>query len=403
MPDQQGDGRRQEAGRDVHRFGFTLHNRFISDIKMITWFGDRHLSSTQKLFAFGIAMLPACACAQSSVTLYGTLDVGLLFTNKTLGSTAQGNAGKQFSLINAGLEPSAFGLQGKEDLGGGMKMTFKLESGVSLVNGGFDNSNGNFFGRQAWLALDGAFGQLKAGVQYSPFVLAIYESDPRNAGQFVTAFSVYADQTFSGTFNPNAVTYTSPQFAGFSTSIMYAPGGMPGDFRAGQQYSVAVRYQYSGLVVNAAMYDSSEGKNNAGLTTFQQPFSGRMIGVLYNFGAFTAKGSFTSYKVPTTVANGVASGGGNNVWNVGFDCYVLPQLNINSGLWYVRDPHDSANHGLVGALTARYFLSKSTSLYAEIGAANNHGHERLGLSIDNALYGVPGTTVGAVLGINKRF
>ncbi|VWB53169.1 porin [Burkholderia lata] len=370
---------------------------------MIKRFGDRHFSSTQKLFAFGIAMLPACACAQSSVTLYGTLDVGLLFTSRTMDSTTHGNAGKQFSLVNAGLEPSAFGLQGREDLGGGLKMSFKLESGVSLVNGGFDNSNGNFFGRQAWLALDGAFGQLKAGVQYSPFVLAIYESDPRNAGQFGTAFSVYADQIFSGTFNSNAVTYTSPQIAGFSTSVMVAPGGMPGDFRAGLQYSVSVRYQYQGLVVNAAMYDSSEGKNNAGLTTFQQPFSGRMIGMLYNFGSFTAKGSFTSYKVPTTDAGGVVSGGGNNVWNVGFDCYVLPQLNINSGVWYVRDPHDSANHGLVTAMTARYFLSKSTSLYAQVGAANNHGRERLGLSIDNALYGVPGTTVGAILGINKRF
>ena len=167
------------------------------------------LGTKKTIFALGIALLPAWTWAQSSVTLYGTLDVGMLFSSKTIDSATGANRGKQFSLINGGLEPSNFGLFGQEDLGGGLKATFRLESGVSVVNGGFDNSNGNLFGRQAWLALNGNFGELKAGVQYSPFVLAIYESDPRNAGQFGTAFSVYADNTFVGTFNPNAITYTS--------------------------------------------------------------------------------------------------------------------------------------------------------------------------------------------------
>jgi predicted porin len=362
-----------------------------------------HFSSKKSILALAISLLPACAWAQSSVTLYGTLDVGVLFTNKTLDSATGGNGGKQVSLISSGLVPTNFGLQGQEDLGGGLKATFKLESGVSLVNGGFDNSNGNLFGRQGWVALDGGFGELKAGVQYSPFVLAIYEADPRNAGQFGTAFSVYADNTFTGTFNPNAITYTSPSIGGFSTSVMYALGGMAGDFRAGQQYSVSARYGYGGLFVNAAMYTSTSGNSAAGLTTFQQPFSGRMIGAGYNFGPITVKGSFTSYKIPTTVANGVVSGGGNNVWNLGFDYLPLPDVDINSGVWYSVDPHNSDNHGILGALTARYFLSKATSLYAEVGVANNHGREHLGLSIDNALYGPPGTTVGTVIGINKQF
>ncbi|SAK87540.1 outer membrane protein (porin)-like protein [Caballeronia pedi] len=361
------------------------------------------LSSKQKILPLGLCLLPALASAQSSVTLYGTLDVGLLFTNKTLNTTTGENGGKQISLINAGLEPSNFGFQGQEDLGGGMKATFQLESGFSLVNGHFENSNGGVFGRQAWLALDGVFGRLKAGVQYSPFVLAIYEADPRNAGQFGTAFSVYGDQTFVGTFNPNAITYSSPSFAGFSGSVMYALGGVAGDFRAGQQYSISARYSYGGLVVNAAMYDSTSGNSTPSLGTFQQPFDGRMIGIGYNFGPLTVKGSFTSYKIPTTSVNGALMGGANNVWNVGFDYFPLPQLDLNSGVWYIRDPHDSDNHSIVGALTTRYFLSKSTSLYVEVGAANNHGREHTGLSIDNALFGAPGTTIGAVFGINKRF
>ena len=179
-----------------------------------------------------------------------------------------------------------------------------------------------------------------------------------------------------------------------------------------------------------------------------------MIGVGYHFDRLTVK-PFTSYKVPTTVAGEVVNGGTNNVWNVGFD-YCAAAADINGGVWYIRDPHNSDithcsalqgaddgggrsrerrhqqrgtsvstttrcrssistaawyirdphnsdNHALLGALTTRYFLSKATSLYMQVGAVNNHGRARFGMSIDNALYGVPGTTVGAIVGINKRF
>ena len=102
------------------------------------------------------------------------------------------------------------------------------------------------------------------------------------------------------------------------------------------------------------------------------------------------------------MAGEVVNGGTNNVWNVGFDYYALPQLDINGGVWYIRDPHNSDNHALLGALTTRYFLSKATSLYMQVGAVTTTA-ARDSMSIDNALYGVPGTTVGAIVGINKRF
>jgi predicted porin len=81
----------------------------------------------------GVAALlfAGAACAQSSVTLYGILDTGVLYTSRTVGAIAGQNAGKNFSLINGGLTPSIFGLTGTEDLGGGVKLSFKLESGFS--------------------------------------------------------------------------------------------------------------------------------------------------------------------------------------------------------------------------------------------------------------------------------
>ena len=44
-----------------------------------------------------------------------------------------------------------------EDLGGGLKASFTIESAFDTSNGGPDACNGNFFGCQAWVALGGKF------------------------------------------------------------------------------------------------------------------------------------------------------------------------------------------------------------------------------------------------------
>jgi predicted porin len=81
------------------------------------------------------------AHAQSSVTLFGIADSAILYTSKTLNLANGQNAGHRFSLITGGQAPSIFGLTGAEDLGGGMKAIFELESGINLATGSFANSN----------------------------------------------------------------------------------------------------------------------------------------------------------------------------------------------------------------------------------------------------------------------
>lgn len=92
----------------------------------------------------GFALLVSCgmAQAQSSVTLYGTVDGGVLFTNKTAGAQGQ-NTGHTIAMNDSGFLPSQFGISGIEDLGGGLKAKFNLDSGIDIGNGGFNNSNGN--------------------------------------------------------------------------------------------------------------------------------------------------------------------------------------------------------------------------------------------------------------------
>lgn len=340
-------------------------------------------------------LLAGMAQAQSSVTLYGLVDASLLYTSKTANS-AGGSAGRQFALSDSGLSPSQFGISGSEDLGDGLAVKFKLESGINMQNGAFGNSNGNLFGRQAWVAMDGRFGEVKAGLQFSPFFLAVYESDPRDASMFGSGVVNYIGNVLgTGIFNPNAVSYTSPILAGLHGSVMYALGGQAGNFQAGQQYSASLTYNNGSLMVDAALYDGNSGGTGQTPVPTTEEFVGRLLGASYKFGQLTAKVSFAKYKV--------AGSFNNNVYGGGVDYLVLPVLDINSGVWVTSDRNHTTNHSIMGALGAQYFLSKRTTAYAQVAVVNNHGAMNTGLSVNNALTGVAGTTTGVNLGIRHTF
>ncbi|PTB17096.1 porin [Trinickia symbiotica] len=336
------------------------------------------------------------AHAQSSVTLYGLVDAGLLYTSKTLNMETGGNAGKQFSLIDSGYSPSQFGLMGTEDLGGGVKAEFKLESGISVANGGVGISNGNFFGRQAWIALTSSAGEVKAGLQFSPFFLALYRLDPRDASLFGSSPIMYVGNVAAtGISNSNALSYTSPVIGGFQGSVLYALGGEAGNFAAGRQYSADLKYDNGSLLVDAAFYNGNAG----GTAQTPQPttveFFGRMLGISYKFGKVTAKASFASYKVAGSFSS--------NVYGGGLDYFVLPQLDLNGGVWFTSDRNNTSNHSVMGSLGAQYLLSKATAIYGQVGVVDNHGAMNTVLSISGATMGVQGTTVGAVVGVRHSF
>ncbi|QBR02957.1 porin [Paraburkholderia pallida] len=257
------------------------------------------------------------------------------------------------------------------------------------------------FGRQAWLALHGGFGEVKAGLQYSPFFLALYDLDPRGCSQFGSGLVPYLDNVVgTGVFNANALTWTSPALAGFQGRAMIALGGEAGNFQAGRQYSLSLRYDNGTLAVEGAFYDGNGGGTVATPLPTTVPFVGRTLGASYKIGSLTAKASFASYKV--------AGGFSNNVYGGGLDYFVLPQFDVNGGAWLTSDRHDTGNHSILAAVGANYLLSRTTTLYAQIGVVNNHGAMNTGLdvdgaSVDSALYGTRGTTVGGNVGVRHMF
>ncbi|MFP6562308.1 porin [Paraburkholderia sp. B3] len=352
-----------------------------------------------KLIAAATCLLAGGAAhAQSSVTLYGLVDGGLLYTSKTLNTTTGQNAGHQFSMIDSGNSPSQFGVMGTEDLGGGLKAEFKLESGISMSNGGLNDSNGNLFGRQAYVGLDSNYGDVKVGLQFSPFFLSVYELDPRDLSQFGSGLLPYLDSVIAtGIFNANSISYTSPKVYGFQGSVMLGLGGVAGDFQAGRNYSANLSYSTGTFLINAGFYDSNAG-GAATPVPSTYAFEGRVIGMSYKFGKLTAKASFTSYK-----GTGLAGSFNDNVYSGGLDWLVTPRVDLNGGVWYTSDRSDTTNHSVMGAIGTDYYLSRATTLYAQFGVVNNHGTMDTGLSVDSALNGAAGTTVGADIGIRHIF
>ena len=86
-----------------------------------------------------LAAAAALACsggafAQSTVTLYGVVDLGLRNGSGLTASNAPAS-GSAHSLGSGIHTTSRWGLRGSEDLGGGAKALFNLESGLNADTG----------------------------------------------------------------------------------------------------------------------------------------------------------------------------------------------------------------------------------------------------------------------------
>jgi GBP family porin len=126
----------------------------------------------KKQFGLALAMYAsvACAQAQSTVTVYGTLDAAM-----TLGGG--GGKAKSEQRLDSGVGPgSRLGFRGNEDLGGGMRAMFVIEMGLDSGTGGLQQG-GLAFGRQSLVGLGGKDWSVTMGRQYSPNLLAVYVTD----------------------------------------------------------------------------------------------------------------------------------------------------------------------------------------------------------------------------------
>lgn len=170
------------------------------------------------------------AHAQSSVTLYGIVDG---FVGQT-SATAVGGAKLSQAVVNtSGLQSSRWGVRGTEDLGGGLAAVFTAEAGFDTSTGANANTNaqgGTAFGRQVFVGLTGGFGTVALGRQLTAYdALRGATNNTFDANVFSTTSNVWGFAAGQGTAgysnrSNNAVTWKSPDFAGFSGAVSYGFG-----------------------------------------------------------------------------------------------------------------------------------------------------------------------------------
>ena len=164
----------------------------------------------------------ASAFAEPSVTLYGRIDTGLVYTHKNLDNTA--GSTDTFSMDSGVTTGSRWGLKGSEDIGNA-KVGFVLESGFNSDDG-TSGQNNRLFGREAQVNISGAYGTLYAGR------LASIASDSGAIGYlgdvsaFPSAYGFVGNQqgstgTAYGRYD-NTLAYETPTFGGLQGAIMYS-------------------------------------------------------------------------------------------------------------------------------------------------------------------------------------
>jgi predicted porin len=183
----------------------------------------------------------SAAYAQSSVTIYGTVDAGL---TKRTGTTAA--IGKR--------DNNKLGFKGVEDLGSGLKALFQLEIRYEPDTGTIENTAGTnsrpLFQGQSRVGLQGDFGTVRLGRGLTAFQ------------ESITAF-----EPWSGI--PSVAGYqTDLQVAGYSSSPLDQPGN------SGNRFSNALFYNtpvFGGVIQVNATVGTKEGNGNLAIVGHGTP------------------------------------------------------------------------------------------------------------------------------------
>lgn len=196
------------------------------------------------------------AFAQSSVTLYGKVDLGLVYD-------AGSPNGKSLRISSGVTGGSRIGFKGVEDLGGGLKASFQLETGYCADSAAgapnFCTGSNQFMGRQAHGDLTGAFGAISAGRQYSIGFNNLSTIDPFGTG-YAGQINNIVDP--SGIRLNNSVTYATPNMSGFVGSAEIAFGEQTGNWEANRETGAGLTYASGPAYVGFSFYDVSNSTGN---------------------------------------------------------------------------------------------------------------------------------------------
>lgn len=288
----------------------------------------------KSLIALAVLAASGAAMAQSTVTLYGLIDVNvqsakLATVTSPTPTTLAVSSLSQTRLESGGQNGSRWGLKGNEDLGGGLNAVFDLQSGFN-VDAGSSAQGGLLFGRHAFVGLNGGFGTVTFGRHDTPlddmigdilpsahntfdaangpgisatnlaamkaFDAAVVPTVAQYAA-FVTAANTFSKATGAWTgYNSradNSIKFTSANYSGFKVSALYALGENKTS-TVGATHTTSLGAEYANGPITAVL-----AYQNEVLTKTPSAISLKNIlaGGAYDFGVVKLYGAYNQAKI----------------------------------------------------------------------------------------------------------
>jgi general bacterial porin, GBP family len=376
----------------------------------------------------GLLLAASGATAQSSVTLYGVADTFIQYLD---------NGGQHsYSERSGGSTGSQFGLKGSEELGGGFKAVFDVETGFNINNGTYFADTTTMFYRQSWVGLKSdAYGQLTFGRQYQPSFWAVYPTDPFRGNEVMSPLAAadlagatdratLATQYVAGRTS-NSIVYISPDMRGAKLYAMYALASsttQPIAVSSGNMLDLAVNYSGYGFYAALAYQFQHGGRETAPLvpsvpgllTSFDLMSTEHYTGALaYRWGIVNFQANYSYNRSGDVPAGAVVSitpalkvplsmfVHSYSIAELGATIQATPVdvVEIAGIQRQVRGTHDNSWGIEVGA---DHNISKRTSFYVRAGYMKNNGAANMSWP------GVTGVVAGSkqvigVLGMTHRF
>ena len=340
------------------------------------------------------ALAATASFAQSTATISGSISVGVMDT---------GAAGATAAVSTLGGGANAINIVTTEDLGGGMSASFWLEAGLNIDNGvgqasntnnqagGLQASNGGLtFNRRSTVSLNGSFGEVRLGRDYTPQFWTQTAYDPFGTvgvGANIALTGGAPAANLTGVRASNSIGYLSPKFNGFGVWAQTYMGenksdvAAPADKKTGSGNGVRVTYDNGPLSLALANSSTDTGVGTTWKAT--------NIGGSYDLGVAKILALSTTDK-PT----GALDIKGNLIgatMPMGAGTIKLSQSQTKQG----DNKSDKTAIGYV------YGLSKRTSLYATYASVKNSGAAKVSLGGTTGAAGVSST--GMDLGVTHAF
>lgn len=388
------------------------------------------------LIALAALAATGAVMAQSSVTLYGVVDAGFTSVNNSAGVTSTGGQSTDNTgLTSSNMTTNRLGFRGTEDLGGGLKANFEIETGINVDAPGA-SSLGD---RGAWVGLSGGFGEVRLGREYNPAFWAGFLYSPFGTGGVGNGFG-YANRALAfqvtgqgnvdatataaqnAIWNNNSITYSTPRIAGFQG---HAQVGFDEQQTTNAGKSGALRLNYTQGPLSADIAyskikggaDISAGAYSAGATTTTVGLLRTALGInttsadhksvvggaSYDFGVVKLMGNFgqetgsitatgaTVVKVKSYEIGAVAPVGPGRLRA----SYNATTIDVTAA---AVDP--KITKFAVGYI---YDMSKRTALYATVASLKNKNGASLALSGPTTANSVNGRSTGYNVGISHTF